>query len=600
MQTMYASFSASTVAHLKELLALFPYAPKPSSPRKEHLLAIIIAEMADEKLPALWQRLDETQQLAVAEACYNTGGLHIASRFYAKHGKSPSFFIPSKHSTSYYSGKMSLLCLFFHEWDREFVLPIDLHLKLRAFVPKPAENVLHTIEGAPAPTGQNREDETVDIIFRHTELEAITDLSIVLRSIEQGKLSASVKTQMPSNSSQRLLTELLTGGDFYEWLPKKDKWEQEIGPIKALAWPLLLQAGGLAQINGTKLALTPAGVKALSAEPEKTLRSLWKKWLKSSILDEFSRIDEIKGQKSSGRVMSAVQPRREVLQDALKRCPVNAWLTLEELMRYMRAENMPFTVCHDPWKLYICDANYGSLGAGGTPQWDFLQKRYAMVLLLEYCATLGLIDVGLLHPADAEADFGGQWGADELAFLSRYDGLLYLRLNPLGAYCLELTDHYQVAQREVNVKISVQPNLSFSLQSGELALADKLMLENWALAETPQSWRLDKAKTLAAFERGQDSAEIVAFLQQADSQELPQQVEHFFAQCKIQGRALKPTGTCLLIECSNKQIAEQIANHAETKALCLRAGDKHLVVKLELEAKFRNAVRTVGFGMLLS
>lgn len=599
MQTMQESFTSLTVADLKNLVSLFPNTPKPTPTRKDKLLEIVLAEMADEKLPLLWEKLDEGLQMAIAEACHNTGGFHIPSSFSAKHSKFADFSPSIRHSRYEVSEKTKYISLFFHYWNEEYVLPTDLQAKLRAFVPKPAKNLLHTLEAAPPLTILDRDDEPVELVIRHTEVEAITDLTIVLRSIERGKLSASAKTQMPSSSSQHTLAALLTGGDFYEYQPKKDKWDQEIGPIKAFAWPLLLQAGGLAQVNGSKLALTPAGSKALSAAPEKTLRALWKKWLKSSILDEFSRIEVIKGQKSSGRVMSAVPARREVLQEALKHCPVNTWLTLEELMRYMRAEGMPFTVCHEPWKLYICDANYGSLGYGGTSLWDFLQKRYAMCLLLEYCASLGMIDVGLVHPSQVEADFGGTWGMDDMEFLSQYDGLLYFRLNPLGAYCLELTDQYQAAKRLANVNISVQPNLSFNILSGELALADKLMLENWATAETPQSWRLDKVKTLSAFERGQDSTEILEFLQQADSQELPQQIEHFFAQGKAQGRALKVSATCLLIECSNSQIAEQIASHPETKAICLRTGEKHLVVKLELEAKFRNAVRLVGFGILL-
>lgn len=138
MQTMQEAFAAHTVAELKTFVALFPNMPKPPPTRKDQLLSLVLAEMADEKLPSLWERLNEALQMAIAEACYNTGGVHI---------------------------------------------PIS---------------------------------------------------------------------------------------------PRK-----------------------------------------------KTLLSLWKKWLRSSILDEFSRIEAIKGQKSSGRVMSVVPARREALQEALMLCPVN-------------------------------------------------------------------------------------------------------------------------------------------------------------------------------------------------------------------------------------------------------------------------------------
>ena len=51
-----------------------------------------------------------------------------------------------------------------------------------------------------------------------------------------------------------------------------------------------------------------------------------------------------------------------------------------------------------------------------------------------------MIDVAYTHPTGARDDFWGMWGADDLDYLSRYDGLEYFRLTSLGAYCLELAN----------------------------------------------------------------------------------------------------------------------------------------------------------------
>ena len=56
-------------------------------------------------------------------------------------------------------------------------------------------------------------------------------------------------------------------------------------------------------------------------------------------------------------------------------------------------------------------------------------------------------------------------------------------------------------------------------------------------------------------------------------------------------------GTAVLIECHDAETAAAIATHRETAALCLRAGDRQLVVRLEHEEKFRGLVRMLGFGM---
>ncbi len=52
-----------------------------------------------------------------------------------------------------------------------------------------------------------------------------------------------------------------------------------------------------------------------------------------------------------------------------------------------------------------------------------------------------------------------------------------------------------------------------------------------------------------------------------------------------------------LIECQDADTASLIATHKETAGLCLRAGDRHLVVRLEHEAKFRAVARVLGFGL---
>jgi hypothetical protein len=64
-----------------------------------------------------------------------------------------------------------------------------------------------------------------------------------------------------------------------------------------------------------------------------------------------------------------------------------------------------------------------------------------------------------------------------------------------------------------------------------------------------------------------------------------------------QAKALVNKGTALLIECVDAEVAEQVATHDVTKPLCQRAGDRHLVVAVEVEESFRKALHTLGYGM---
>jgi hypothetical protein len=195
--------------------------------------------------------------------------------------------------------------------------------------------------------------------------------------IERGKIAVSEKTLHASSATMVEIASLLRGGDFYVLQPRQQKWEQVIGPMKAFAWPLLVQAAKLAELHGKKLALTKAGRQALSAPPADTLRLLWQRWLTTRLLDEFHRIDVIKGQHGQGKhSMTAVTGRRTAIAAALQQCPVGKWVQFDDFAKFMQAADFDFAVTREPGDLYIADSNYGNLGYDGYHSWSILQGRY--------------------------------------------------------------------------------------------------------------------------------------------------------------------------------------------------------------------------------
>jgi hypothetical protein len=587
MITLHELLVNSTVSDLKEMLAHFPDAVKVG--RKEVLIASIMQQMSGDGMLRAWEQLDACQRLAVGEATHDAHGIFHGKRFAAKYGQSPLFH----HVRGNYQsrGAMTALSLFMHWLGEHLVIPADLRARLKAFVPKPAPNTLATVATLPEADGDG-----TPMTVRSTAPDALHDVVVMLRAVDQHLIAVSDKTRLPGVAGLGVALGKLAGGDFYEIVAPKDQWEQRIGPIKALAWPLLLQAGGLAQLNGTKLGLTPAGLKALHAAPADVVRSIWRKWLTSTLFDEFSRVDEIKGQKGKGR-MTATAPRRAIVGAALQRCPVDTWVSVDEWSRFMQAEDSPLAICHDIPHLYISDPNYGSLAYGGAQIWNVLQLRYLLCVLFEYCATLGMIDVAYRSPHGARGDYDDLWGTEDMSFLSRYDGLMYFRLTALGAYCLGVSASYTPVAPAASCTLAVQANLQVSVTGGALSADDRLMLDNWAVEEGALRWRLDREKAIAAIERGHDAAQLEAFLQARDSQPLPVQVDAFLRTCSKQGKAMKVLATSLLIECVDPETADLIAAHKDTARLCMRAGERHLVVRLDQEGKFRKAARLLGYGI---
>ena len=271
------------------------------------------------------------------------------------------------------------------------------------------------------------------VLVRWTAPDALSNLVSVLELAADGQVRYSASTRRPTAATVKLVEDVLVAGDFY------DSGE----PIAAFAWPPLIQVGGLACLAGTRLELSARGRAALARPSYEALGALWARWLGSVSTDELARIEAIKGQRKPGTLTSAIT-RRAAVAAALAALPPGAWTGTGKLLASLRAQQQPPLVAARSlralWRLYVVDSYFGSLGHAGPRTWDLVEGRYALCVLFEYAATLGLIDVAYTDPRGARDDYRALWGADQLSCLSRYDGLSAVRVNELGAAMLHDPD----------------------------------------------------------------------------------------------------------------------------------------------------------------
>jgi hypothetical protein len=428
-----------------------------------------------------------------------------------------------------------------------------------------------------------------DVVLRSTERAAIADLAAVLQLCASGRLRCSEKTRRPTAATVKAVQEVLSAGDFYD-----DE------AIASFAWPLLLLAGGLAETAGAKMTLTDRGTKALRKPGAETIAQLWRRWITGGVIDEFSRIESIKGQRKT-RAVTAVKPRRTVVAQALAECcPPGEWVTIEELFAAMRHAG------HDPevsrgtnvWKLYIGDPEYGSLGYDGHGDWTVLQGRYTLAVLFEYACTLGLFDVGYVRPDGAPPNELPDYMDHHYEALSRYDGLLAVRLTPLGSYAMGLTASYEPgpapADGSGGIELKVLNNMDIVV-AGTLLPADTMRLDTFAERTSDRVWTLTMARGLAAIDAGRDLGELTAFLKRGADHELPNTVTEFLTDLAGRTSRLSNAGLVRLIECTDPALAVMISRDRRTARFCRPVGDRHLAVPVEHEADFRKAVRTLGY-----
>jgi hypothetical protein len=269
------------------------------------------------------------------------------------------------------------------------------------------------------------------VTVRGTGPDALSNLIAVLELAADGQVRCRAATRRPLAATVRLVEDVLVAGDYYD---RRDEGE----PIAAFAWPMLLQAGGLAHLAGSRLELTPRGEQVLARPSYQALGALWERWLRSVSQDEFSRIEAIGGQRRTG-TLTAPARRRAALADGLAALGPALWVEVDALFAVLRAQPAPLLVAASPltrWRLHLGDPRHGSLGPAGGQAWNVLEGRYALCALFEYAATLGVVDVAYTAARGARDDYRGLWGADGYASLSRYDGLAAVRVNELGAAIL--------------------------------------------------------------------------------------------------------------------------------------------------------------------
>ena len=583
--------------------------------RRPELLAALKQALTDQTtLQALWARLTLVQQQVVAEVVHHLGGQYNAGLIEAKYPDSPVPKGSRGYSASFYviGGKKEPATpfdvFFFHSYDLGRYIPSDLAKRLRELAPAPPAARLESHAEPPAiPMRPKYGGELPELMLSQAERAVFHDLSATLYLIQQGKATVSPATRLPALPTLRLLRQSLLLGDYFG----DNGYERAEDAIRPLALIMLVQAAKWAQPTsaGNKLELTKAG-QALLGVPlgAQHVRDAWERWLKSDLLDELSRIRNIKGQQAKGTRLTKPAERRAQLAGALRAFPLDRWVTMDELLRYMRATNsLPAIERGGSTSLGIGAYNtyYGDdLGFSAAKYWDVIAGSYLRATLLEYVATLGLIEIAYTWPEETPHDFGSLYYLSGEP-LSRYDGLLAMRLTNLGAYVLGLTNDYTppalVSESGAPV-LKVLPNLDLVItDAGRLAPNERTFLERIAAPQSQDVYRLSRELLLEAANSGLDLPQIKQFLAARSGQaeaEFPQIVRVFFEDLEKRLSALREIGMMLVLEGDDQYLLTELSNNPALRAQIQLGsiGDQTvLLIPEQHEASVRKQLKKLGY-----
>ena len=187
------------------------------------------------------------------------------------------------------------------------------------------------------------------------------------------------------------------------------------------------------------------------------------------------------------------------------------------------------------------------------------------------------------------------WGADDLDYLSRYDGLHAIRLNPIGAYALGLAGDYQppVGTTAPERTLKVLPTLDI-VAVGEPTAADRLILDAHAEHTSDRVWTIRAETLLARIETGRRLGPFVTFLTDRATHDLPTALTVLVNDVTTRATKIRDRGLVRLLECADAPLATLIARDPKLRALFTLVGDHHLAVPVEHETQFRRTLHTLG------
>ena len=240
--------------------------------------------------------------------------------------------------------------------------------------------------------------------------------------------------------------------------------------------------------------------------------------------------------------------------------------------------------------LYFCELHYGAIR-----DVEGIKSQFLRALFLESMATLGLLDVAYVHPHSLWPDLSDGWGIDDLRFCGRYDGLLYVRLNPLGAYALGFTEKYETPIEGGAKLFRLLPNLELVWSGQQVNAADRAMLELVAAPKGDRVWELEAGRMLAHIAEGGSFQSLKNYLENHAAEGLPETVVVFLDSVESKLGACRGVRRATVVEWTDEFLARLVATSAGTKKLCRHVGENLVVVDDADLGAFRTAARKLGY-----
>lgn len=284
------------------------------------------------------------------------------------------------------------------------------------------------------------------------------------------------------------------------------------------------------------------------------------------------------------------------IQAVFKELPVNKWLSYTNLIELVESRLIDITPIHA-----TAVSNYlfynETIKAGYSSYSDkrpIRHNEYNRLITEPFVkgsvflyAAFGLIEIAY---ADINTSEFGK------TFYSGYDGLMYFRLTPLGAYVLGLIESYDAPDSQQKNTLQFSDDSLIILAEGDTGVID-VMLANYAEKLANNRYRITSGHFLKDCKKRKDVENKIALFKNTIGRNPPPFWESYFEELLNNAKAVKVQSqvTVFQLPVAGKELHRLIAQDAILKQIALKAENYYILIANTDVAKFKSRMRELGY-----
>jgi len=291
----------------------------------------------------------------------------------------------------------------------------------------------------------------------------------------------------------------------------------------------------------------------------------------------------------------------------------DTWLSLEDLVRYVRYEDVmivPFTeqevvgmvtnkltVKSEPMPDTLRDKRsyyyyYGD--TVGRDAYVALAHRPLLKNLMAHLAVLGVTEVAYTTPHNDEATVSGK------PYLTVFDGVSHVRLTPLGAYLVGHTDVLKEAVVErASATVTLDPHYLILTIDGDDPLKN-MVAEQMGDRLSPGRYRIDYAPFLRDCRRRADVEDKIERFKRHLARDVPERWATFFEEVVRKVQPLKPQAAYLVFQLDgDAELIRLFARDPVLQEHAKKAEDHHVLIAEHHLGTVRRRLEQFGYLMTL-